>query len=305
MTISHGTSIPYGADAFDVTVQGVRNALCALSSQNTLLGYGYADQTGHATIQLFAPINSNESLQLVVTGFNKVPYIDTILVGPPNYAPIAPTMSGPTDGKININYSFTILSTDPENDTLLYYTDWGDGTNSGWFGPYPSGTQVTVAHTWNVPGIFSVRAKAKDASHIGRTWSNTINISIVTNHPPDTPTITGTAKGIPGETYLYKFVTTDSDNDNVLYLIDWGDNTTSGWLGPFESGAEKPASHSWSEKGTYTIKIKAKDTENRESDWGSLEITMPKNMQLFMRFIDLIEHFFPRLFHFIETLILN
>jgi hypothetical protein len=303
MTVSHGAFIPYGSDEFDVSVPGVRSALCALSRQNALLGYGYADQTGHASIRLFTPINSNESLQLVVTGFNRIPYLDTILIGPPNYGPSPPLLSGPTSGKINIVYSYTVVSTDPENDTILYYADWGDGTNSGWLGPYPSGNQIIITHQWNTSGTYPVRAQAKDVYHFGHLWSNTINITIVTNHPPNTPDITGMEKGTPRTTYLYSFETTDSDNDSVYYFIDWGDNTTSGWLGPFDSGIKKTATHSWNEKGTYYIKIKAKDTADYESDWGLLKIQMPYDIKFFMRFADLLEHFFPRLFYFFDKLI--
>jgi hypothetical protein len=61
----------------------------------------------------------------------------------------------------------------------------------------------------------------------------------------------------------------------VYYYIDWGDNQTSEWVGPYQSGATATVTHQWSEKGTYIIQVKAKDIFDVESDWASLEVTMP------------------------------
>ena len=41
----------------------------------------------------------------------------------------------------------------------------------------------------------------------------------------------------------------DLDGHNIYYYVDWGDNTTSGWLGPYISGTQIHLTHSWSEKG--------------------------------------------------------
>ena len=63
----------------------------------------------------------------------------------------------------------------------------------------------------------------------------------------------------------------------VYYLFDWGDGSDSGWLGPYESGAEVNATHTWSEVGSYGIKVKAKDVNGAESEWSdTLAVSMPK-----------------------------
>ena len=36
-------------------------------------------------------------------------------------------------------------------------------------------------------------------------------------------------------------------------------------------------SHSWEKSGTYTIKVKAKDDFGMESEWGELQVTMPRD----------------------------
>lgn len=98
------------------------------------------------------------------------------------------------------------------------------------------------------------------------------------NDPPNKPSISGPANGKVGTSYTYKFSTTDVDGDNVYYFIDWGDNTNSSWFGPYASGAQASATHSWNQKGTYTVKVKAKDAHGAESDWGTLAVTMPLDL---------------------------
>ena len=94
---------------------------------------------------------------------------------------------------------------------------------------------------------------------------------------PDTPT--GPSTGKINEEQIFFTKTIDLDSDSVYYLFDWGDNTNSGWIGPYPSGEECSASHSWSEQGNYEIKVKAKDKHGSESDWSDpLVVSMPRNI---------------------------
>jgi SagB-type dehydrogenase family enzyme len=94
------------------------------------------------------------------------------------------------------------------------------------------------------------------------------------NNPPLAPSISGPSNGINGVLYNYTIVTTDPDGDDVYYYIEWGDGTSSGWIGPFASGTPVPFNHTWSQAGTYTIKVKAKDTFGSESIWTPFDITI-------------------------------
>jgi hypothetical protein len=114
----------------------------------------------------------------------------------------------------------------------------------------------------------------------GQLWwySPIIHVTIIPeNNPPNTPNKpSGPLKGEPGITYLYSTSTTDPDGDPVYYMWDWGDGTFSDWLGPFTSGSQATAHKSWTEKGKYSIKVKAKDGYGAESNWSEpLPITMP------------------------------
>jgi len=98
---------------------------------------------------------------------------------------------------------------------------------------------------------------------------------------PNAPTIIGTVEGKIDNEYEYIFKSIDPQNDDVCYYIDWGDDQVEEWIGPFSSGEEVKLMHLWDEEGTYIIKAKARDTFDIESEWGTLEITMPINLKLY------------------------
>ena len=85
--------------------------------------------------------------------------------------PTAPSITGPSKGKPNKEYSFTFKSTDPEGSNIYYYVDWGDGTYTDWDGPHASGEEVTLSHTWSTKEGFTIKAKAKNTAGIESLWS--------------------------------------------------------------------------------------------------------------------------------------
>lgn len=88
-----------------------------------------------------------------------------------NYAPIKPSIIGPNKGEQGIQYTFRFNSTDPEGEDIFYFIDWGDGSDTGWLGPYSSGEEITLDHTWNTEQKFTIKAKAKDVLDDESEWS--------------------------------------------------------------------------------------------------------------------------------------
>ena len=114
------------------------------------------------------------------------------------------------------------------------------------------------------------------------------------NNPPNKPTINGNINGVLDKEYRYTFISTDPEEDEISYYIDWGDNTYTGWTRTLLSGEYYNSSHTWSEKGSYTIKTKAKDIYGGESEWATLEINMPKthiNNRIIQQIIKMLESF--------------
>jgi hypothetical protein len=119
----------------------------------------------------------------------------------------------------------------------------------------------------------------------------------ISEQPPTTPTISGPTTGKVSHRYDFTFNSTDPNGDNVWYYIDWGDNTSSRWHGPFSSGVAVTQSHTWTTKGPYIIKAKAKDIYGNESGWGTLSVTMPLSYEPpHFRFLNWLLERFPNAF---------
>lgn len=105
---------------------------------------------------------------------------------------------------------------------------------------------------------------------------------IIDNNPPDKPTITGPTSGKYETEYSYFGVSNDNDGDQLFYLFDWGDGSTSFILGPYGSGIECNTSNIWFNQGEYEVKVKAIDIHNSESEWSDpLSVSMPRSIDIF------------------------
>jgi len=62
-------------------------------------------------------------------------------------------------GAKEIQYTYSTYSTAENN--LYYRFFWGDGSNSGWIGPYNSGQTATASHAYATVGTFSITVTVK------------------------------------------------------------------------------------------------------------------------------------------------
>jgi len=99
--------------------------------------------------------------------------------------PLTPT--GPSTGKINEEHQFITSTIDMDKDKVFYYFKWGDGSNSGWLGPYLSGVEVNATHKWNEKGDYTVRVKAKDTWGAESEWSDPLAVTMPKNKAIKTP----------------------------------------------------------------------------------------------------------------------
>jgi hypothetical protein len=113
------------------------------------------------------------------------------------------------------------------------------------------------------------------------TWDMCFKTYGRDNAAPDAPTIQGPPSGTAGVDYDYNFTAIDHENDNVYFWIVWFEGCPGiDWKGPYSSGEKVTFNHSWAKRGKYTISVKAKDTHGAESNWSTLEITMPKSKNI-------------------------
>ncbi len=99
------------------------------------------------------------------TGTDGVPYMDvTVNRGdfPGNLKPTAAVDYLPANPAVNVNAAFTATGTDPNNDTLSYYWDWGDGS-------FTANNSTTATHKWDSAGIKTVRCIVSDMKGLTAT----------------------------------------------------------------------------------------------------------------------------------------
>jgi hypothetical protein len=88
-----------------------------------------------------------------------------------NKRPMVPTIVGPDSDKNGEECTYVISSIDPNGDNLYYFIDWGDGETEGWIGPFASGEEIVINHTWNKKGMYDLCVMVKDTNDAGSYWS--------------------------------------------------------------------------------------------------------------------------------------
>ena len=78
-----------------------------------------------------------------------------------NKAPEAPDINGPFSGSSGKEYDYKFVSSDPDGDNVIYEIKWGDGTIDV-KGPFASGEEITVSHTWEKSGTYKIESRAED-----------------------------------------------------------------------------------------------------------------------------------------------
>jgi len=170
-----------------------------------------------------------------------------------------------------------IVKVDENGDMLWNQTFGGEREDRGYY------IQATK------DGGYIVAGRTESFSSSSDGW-----LIKVENVPPNKPQKPqGEANGKINHNYTYTTTTIDSNEDEVYYMFDWGDNTTSQWIGPFKSGEIVEASHIWKEQGTYRIRVKAKDTSGLESPWSDyMVVSMPYRARIFNFIYTLLKFFF-------------
>jgi len=109
-----------------------------------------------------------DTTQVIITATNTKPN-----------KPDRPT--GETEGEYGVEYNYSTRSVDPDGDQIRYLWDWGDGTNSGWIGPYNSGVTIEISHTWEEEGSYEIKVMARDIGGLQSDWSDPLSISMPHN----------------------------------------------------------------------------------------------------------------------------
>jgi len=96
-----------------------------------------------------------------------------------NDAPEITLIAANPGGVPQLSYPSWFEATDPEADDVYLQVEWGDGQTENWIGPYTSGAQAEVFHTWDSVGTYPARVRARDTDLNTGEWSAIDNVYIV------------------------------------------------------------------------------------------------------------------------------
>gem|GEM_PF-1153943 len=117
-------------------------------------------------------------------------------------------------------------------------------------------------------------------------------LTTIQDTAPAAPSVQGQTEGKPKVSYPYTIGAVDPEGDEISYYVDWGDMTNLSWFGPYPSGQSINISHTYAKKGSYTIKVQARDFYYATSGWGTLDVTMPFSFNI--PYQSFLERFFER-----------
>ena len=83
----------------------------------------------------------------------------------------------------SVKYEYKTKTIDPDGEQIYYMFNWDDGTDSGWLGPYDSGEEITITHTWKFRREYDLAVKAKDIHGKESEWSDFLSVSFPREKP--------------------------------------------------------------------------------------------------------------------------
>lgn len=133
---------------------------------------GYLDSLAEGAFTS-SDYNNDGKIDLIIGGVQGVIRICFNNYGqlPPSKPTIRPRMTSFIPGE---QKDFKFTSWDFNNDEISYFIDWGDGTNTGWLGPYPSGEELDLGHTWTAEHAHYLKVKSKDIHGEESVWQEDI-----------------------------------------------------------------------------------------------------------------------------------
>ena len=170
----------------------------------------------------------------------------------------------------------------------------------------PNTMELGTTYYWQI-----VSEDSGGLTKTGPIWQFTTEFE--PNEPPTAPDIYGPPSGPKGVELFWAIVSEDPDENQVKYLIEWGDGDSEE-TDFYQEGIVLEASHTYNEEGTFTIKVKAEDEKGLASQESTFELSIIKSksvyqyhpllLRLFERFQALLKvRYLPRLieiFYFIK-----
>jgi hypothetical protein len=88
-----------------------------------------------------------------------------------NNPPNKPQTSGPFYSYKDSLVTIAAFAKDPDEDSLCYRFNWGDGSISDWTDYVASGDPQSMGYKYQIRGVYRIRAEAKDIKGEKSGWS--------------------------------------------------------------------------------------------------------------------------------------
>ena len=142
-----------------------------------------------------------------VGNVDQTPGSDTITIVSGNQPPDKPSIpNGPPSGKIFVELTYTSSANDPESEQVYYWFEWGDGSNSGWIGPYNSGQTGSASHKWTSQGTYQIKVKAKDINDNESVWSDDFAVVIPRSRYVNYELFLGLCKNLINKSHFLRYI---------------------------------------------------------------------------------------------------
>jgi hypothetical protein len=132
-------------------------------------------ESGEYQVQVQARFRNNGTLSYndwITTGWSEPLLVTVTSENIENEMPESPTITGTNSGKAGVEYEYTFSATDPDGDNVYIYVEFcADCEENQWYGPYASGYQLTLSHTWESQGNYQVKSKVKDIFDAESEWA--------------------------------------------------------------------------------------------------------------------------------------
>ena len=132
-----------------------------------------------------------------------------------NDPPTKPEVTGPTSGDAGTQYTYQVVSTDPDGDRLKYCFDWGDGKSGCTVQDYASGEVASLSHTWDEEGTYEIKFSALDYEHDLTSEETILRVSMPLHHSQK-PSLISSYEGTL-KIYIVEPTSRWNDNDGEPY----------------------------------------------------------------------------------------
>jgi len=260
----------YDADTGTITIVATPAALGLTTPGQSLVGFNSgATQTTDPTNMLVGATLVTDEMP---DGLGRIGRFEYKANGfcAPNSAPTAVLGATPTSGAKPLTVSFSgLASTDPDTaggDAIASYTfNFGDGSAP------VTNTTGTISYVYTRSGSFTATLKVKDRNQGAESLADAKLITVSNDAPVAALAVDKTSGNTPLTVAFDATGSTDPNGDAVtLFSFDLDGD---GSYEIVDSDNAKP-SFTYSNAGTYTAKVKVKDSEGLESAAATRSITV-------------------------------